>query len=355
MLDGRLTPIDRTVGLFITMNPEYAGRTKLPDNIQSLFRPVAMMVPDAQKILEVKLQSEGFREANKLSKKIVTIFDLMEKVLSKQNHYNYGLRAMKSVVVRAAKLSRMVAPPPAAASADRKESSATSDHEERIVMRAIRDMNASKLIQDDVVLFDNLMNELFPSVDALAIPEATLRAEIESQMVKEGLQVHEYLVNKVLQLYQTQGTRHGNMIVGGSFAGKTTAWKLLQKALTSLSSDPKAGFQPVEVHVLNPQAVSVAELYGYYHPKTREWNEGIFTAILKELCRPETARPGQKWICLDGPVDTLWIESMNTLLDDTKTLTPLNNDRISLTPDVSINFVGFASLSMEPLSGVAAV
>jgi dynein heavy chain len=98
--------VNKNMGLFITMNPGYAGRSALPDNLASLFRPVAMMKPDFQMIIKITLISSGFLESDELSKKIAVIYDLMLKQLSKSDHYDFGMRAIKSVLRALAEIKR---------------------------------------------------------------------------------------------------------------------------------------------------------------------------------------------------------------------------------------------------------
>jgi dynein heavy chain len=132
------------------MNPGYAGRTELPENLKALFRSCAMVVPDIVKICENMLMSEGFDTAQDLSKKFMCLYDLAKSLLSPQTHYDWGLRAVKSVLRQAGQLKR----------ADPNIS------EEELLMRALRDFNWPKIKLEDRVIFMGFIKDLFPGIDA---------------------------------------------------------------------------------------------------------------------------------------------------------------------------------------------
>ena len=126
------------------------------------------------------------------------------------------------------------------------------------------------------------------------------------------------------QVFDCKVARHGNMIVGRTGSGKSEAWKALQRALARLKKEQPEDerFQKVHVYTINPLALSNDELYGSFDEATHEWQDGVLARIMRTVCKDES--PDQKWILFDGPVDTLWIESMNTTLDDNKLLTLLS-------------------------------
>ena len=103
--------LDHNSSIFVTMNPaskKYGGRQKLPDNLKALFRPVAMSKPDNDMIASVSLHAEGFKSAQDLGLKLVAIFNLANGLLTAQQHYDWGLRALNAVLKGCGTLFKMV-------------------------------------------------------------------------------------------------------------------------------------------------------------------------------------------------------------------------------------------------------
>ncbi len=308
-------------GIFITMNPGYAGRTELPDNLKTLMRPVAMMSPDLNLIAEVILSAEGFADSRSLAKKIVTLYKLMQQQLSKQSHYDYGLRSIKGVLTMAGALKR-------------KDS---DGDEEIVIIEALKCLNEPKFTKDDSELFRLLLCDLFPDMSMDSDHGGQLHSSIEQALANSNLLVNDFIVQKTLQLAHSMKIRHCNMIIGETLSGKSTIWRTLSSAKQLLPID-NGHFSPsVNKYVINPKVLSIEELYGSYDLMTFEWSDGVISSIFKS-CSESPRHDVQKWLVFDGPVDALWIESMNSVMDDNKILTLINGDRISLSHSMSLLF-----------------
>ncbi|KAH8612560.1 putative Dynein heavy chain N terminal region 2 domain1 [Trypanosoma vivax] len=326
--DGHKIKLSRNFGVFITMNPGYAGRTELPDNLKALFRPICMMIPDYALIAEIMFYSEGFADARTLARKMVQLYKLSSEQLSKQDHYDFGMRAVKSILVLAGGLKRQY----------------PNDDEDMLLIRAMRDANVPKFLREDTILFMALIKDLFPNIKIEETPNDILLHYVRGEMERKGLQVVEGLVTKALQLYDTLVVRHGVMLVGQTYSGKTTVMRIVQGALTQIKTDGHDAegniplFNRVHIHLLNPKSVTMGELYGQVNEITREWTDGIISNIARNVARSAQELPDRHWIVFDGPVDAIWIENMNTVLDDNKLLCLFNGERIKLPSTATFMF-----------------
>jgi dynein heavy chain len=205
--------------------------------------------------------------------------------------------------------------------------------ERQVLMRALRDTNLAKLSRDDVYVFMGLIRALFPNLEIAKKSNAELATALHATCKEQRNYPGEndIFILKCIQYEELLHVRHSVFILGAAGCGKTECWRCLAGAKAKLGDK-------VVSAVLNPKAISSNELYGFIHPQTKEWRDGILSNIFRNFYLESKTKKNSKWIVLDGIIDAEWIESMNTVMDDNKMLTLVSNERIPLSEPMRMIF-----------------
>lgn len=360
ILQKKEISINPSCGIFVTLNPankSYGGRSILPENLKALFRPFAMDVPDNVVISQIFLYAQGFQRSPTIGKQVVSLFQNSEILLSKQRHYDWGLRALKTILRSAGDiLSRH----------KNKSNQRDKDLEKvetSIVIEAIRINILSKLTKHDTVIFNDLLFATFPFHSKTSISDDpskyhekgpgnnfTLSMIEDVIQNKLSLEIDSCQIEKVFQLKAAIDQRMGCMIVGRSGTGKSTLLQILKEVLSD-----------VDIHYINPKSLTRRQLLGFLDTDTQEWRDGVMTNIARKASSSRSSiipldnkrnegapltnnnmtsqslSKRSTWIILDGNVDPEWIEALNSVLDDNKLLTLPNGERICF--DETVKFI----------------
>lgn len=179
------------------MNPGYAGRSELPDSLKRLFRSVAMFSPNRRLIGQVMLFAQGFKSAEMLSDKVVPLFELCKEQLSPQVHYDFGLRALKSVLLNAGLLKRRLV-------AQHGKPAENESWEQGVLIRSINETVIPKLVREDVEPFKGLMEDMFPDSSARTLDQYELKTHILEVCSEKGLVATNNWLDKVQQIFDVQ-------------------------------------------------------------------------------------------------------------------------------------------------------
>lgn len=293
-----------------------------------------MLPLDSNYIFEMIFYVNGFKESKLLSRKLVQLHQLCTVQLSHAEHYDFNIRTMKTILFQAKYFKRNY----------------PNLNESQIIFDAIWKVNAPKLIETDLKIFNELCKQIFPQIENVSTTTLNGASDDNGSIVlmefivkclkKRNLQPTQFIIEKIVQIYQMIEMNAGIIIIGDTLTGKSTAWQILADTLREIKSNGIDTIIEYDVlyRIINPKSISLKQLFGHIDSITLEWCEGVLAKIFREMVNLTGTQQTRGWIIFDGIVDPIWAETLHTLLDDNRKLCLASGEMIEKTALMSIFF-----------------
>lgn len=317
---GKKHLISPDVGVFVTMNPEYSGRSDLPENLKTLFRSFSMAKPDIRVIVEILLVSQNFLASKNLSLVVVQFFNELRRCLSQQSHYDFSLRSIKACLIKCGLFRR-------------KFGKGDQVWERKVLLRSISETIRPRLIRSEEKIFLDLLAQYFKTLDYDLEDNHKIITMLKEKMAAGRIVPLENLMNKAMQILETEKTSNGIILMGQSGSGKSVTIRRLFETLCAIEGTQHS------IYYIDAKVLSKENLFGHLDPVTRDWSDGLLPKILRSQSLPlESETSKRAWIVFDGDIDPTWAENLNSVLDDNKILTLPNGERLQLPANIKIFF-----------------
>ncbi|KAJ1478475.1 P-loop containing dynein motor region D3-domain-containing protein, partial [Baffinella frigidus] len=186
----------------------------------------------------------------------------------------------------------------------------------------------------DLPLFEGISKDLFPGIELPKPDYVNMLASMNWACEGANLQPEKYFLQKTIELYEMIVVRHGLMVVGMSYGGKTCSYRVLAETLGKLNELGQNDEQKVKILAMNPKSITMGQLYGQFDPTSHEQSDTRIGQSNTHIRQSNT----DKWDMFDGPVDAIWIENMNTVLDDNKKLCLVSGEIIQMSSTMNMIF-----------------
>ena len=281
-IDEREIPIKSSCGIFTTMNKECLEKMKF---VSENVRVISLMQPDVNRIIEIMLLAKGFSYNKGLTERVIMFYKLLNESLS---DYEFGLRKIKRVINIAETLSL---------------------DEFEAIYSAIRMVVKPEMNERNMVLFKEILNEVFPDIKDPKLENITTVNSLFNDKL-----------NQLLSLIEISG---GVIITGGVLSGKTKVLYAAHEAHTDSNN--------IKLSFINPNALTINELYGYANLVTQEWTNGLVPNLIHNI-------KDKLWLIFDGDINNTWASTINTALTSNAFLSLGNNEKITIGPEIKIFF-----------------
>lgn len=314
---GDILPLHEDTALFITLNPNYAGRSKLPENLKKKFREFSVNVSDNEIIAEIILKILGFEHSKALSRKVVNLFSTLTSECSNQKHYDFGLRTLKKTLKNCSELASQL----------------PYKKEELILVESLCQIIMPTLIKPDEEKFMLCANEIF-SFDNLDVQDESFVTSLSKICETDHLNPTDEFKKKCMQLYRIQKNQQALILAGEAAIGKTRVWKAV---LAAIKMTEKVN---TVVYRIATKTLKKEEIYGSINRATLEWKDGVFTSIVRQVLNDatETLQNTRVWVIFDSDMDPEYTETLNSALDDNKLITLPTGERLEIPENMRLIF-----------------
>ncbi|XP_015433238.1 PREDICTED: dynein heavy chain 3, axonemal-like [Dufourea novaeangliae] len=329
-LEGSLLNLNPTGHICTTSNIGSFKYCELPDNLKILFRRVSMIAPDINKIVEIELFAAGILNSKLLASKLTVVYGVLSKQVWCESCNIFNICSAKVVIKTIIYL----------------KSSFPDENETMLLLRSLIDVNLPKLCNVDILIFKNIVDNMFPNITLLYPNYKIFLETLETVCKFRSLHIHDDFKLKIIQVFELLCIHQAVMLVGDAFVGKTEILYVLKDVLISLRKQGIEYGASVKLETLIPGVSNVEQFYGHFDEKSKTWKDGICSKILHVLSNDSFDK---KWIVFDAPLNDTWIESLYTVLDTNKVLHLSSGEKINVVDSISIIFETMSLVETSPV------
>lgn len=292
-----------------SVNIDCSEYWKLPSSLKRVFRTVALVKPDLQEIIRVKLLSINFEDSNLLAKKLTSFQQLAATQFNNRSHNNFNNNRNITMVLKITKELKHLHP-------DFEESA--------LLIRALIDVYVPQLIERDIITFQEIINDLFPNASLPAPNYNNFIAALEEACELKNLRPNDEFKLKCIQTMETMLLHSTVLIVGESFTGKSTILNIVAQVL-GMAEDNGKRIRKVLCEVISPEAFACEQLYKVLFKMNQKFkaNDESHDAF---------------WIIFDDCLNFNWTQKISSILTEPRSLFFNSGEKIYLENATSLAF-----------------